>query len=80
MTDHEWTRQVPEHRGEEDRPQVLGRPYLSVRQTAEYLGLSVTSTYEQLRSGVLRRVSSRVGRRILVNREALDELLKGGEL
>jgi hypothetical protein len=54
--------------------------YLAPRETADYLGLSLTATYEQLRDrGALHCVSSRLGRRIIVNREALDELLKGGD-
>jgi excisionase family DNA binding protein len=53
--------------------------YMSPRQTSQHIGISLTTTYEQIRCGVLRGVSSRIGRRIFVNREALDELLKGGD-
>ena len=78
MPDHESRAVLA--RGQEDPRQPQSPPlrYLTPRQTAAYLGLSLTNTYEQLRSGELRQVSSRIGRRILVNREALDELLKGG--
>jgi hypothetical protein len=35
----------------------------------------MTTTYEQLRSGALHGCSARIGRRIIVDRWALDELL-----
>lgn len=50
-------------------------PVLSVKQAAAYLGLSPWAVYEYCRQGVIPH--RRVGRRILIGRDALARWLAG---
>jgi excisionase family DNA binding protein len=51
------------------------RPYLSVRETADYLRCSRQRVYDLLSQGALRRLKD--GARVLVARDELDAYLRG---
>lgn len=52
----------------------MGRITMTVEEVADALGVSRSSAYEAVRAGEIPSV--RVGRRILVPRAALEELLR----
>lgn len=53
-------------------------PVLSVKEAAEYLGVSPWTVYEYCRQGVISH--RRIGRRVLINREVLGSWFRDGEL
>ncbi|MFN7148990.1 MAG: helix-turn-helix domain-containing protein [Microthrixaceae bacterium] len=54
---------------------VMGRWTVTVEEAAQMLGISRSSAYECVRRGELRAL--RLGRRLVVPRSALEELLGG---
>jgi excisionase family DNA binding protein len=64
-----------------DRPQVDGgssseRAVLTVPEAARYLGISTSHAYELVHTGVIPAI--RLGRRILIARRSIDQLLESG--
>jgi len=53
-------------------------PVLSVKEAAEYLGVSAWTVYEYCRQGVIPH--RRIGRRVLINREVLASWFREEEL
>lgn len=62
--------------GREGGPAPVLPPVFSVRQAAAYLGVSAWTVYEYCRQGAIPH--RRVGRRILIGREALRRWLEEG--
>lgn len=54
----------------------MERRYLSVKETAEYLGLSISTIYRLCFNGQLRSCVVRIGRSLRVDRRRLDECLE----
>lgn len=52
-------------------------PVLSVKEAAEYLGVSAWTVYEYCRQGVIPH--RRIGRRVLINREVLASWFRDSE-
>lgn len=60
-------------------PADIHREVLTVEEAARVLGISRWLAYEQARSGAIGGVPIiRIGRRMLVSRRALDQMLAGG--